>query len=127
MRQSVCKQLETLAEGIALGYGCTARVSFRRGYPVTRTSRRGFEVARAAAEGAVASENMLLVGSREGDIRPSMGAEDFGFFLEQREGAYVWIGAGEHCAELHTPDFKFSPAMIPYGAAWFALLAYNDE
>lgn len=127
VRESVCRQLQLLADGISSAYGCTAQVTFRKGYPVTRTTRKGFIVARAAAEGAVGSEHIYNIGHGENAVRPSMGAEDFGYMLEQRDGAYVWLGAGTDSPDLHTSEFVFPADMIPHGAAWFALLSYNVE
>jgi hippurate hydrolase len=128
VRQSVCRQLKRLAEGVAAGYGCSAVVSFGRGYPVTCTSPGGFDRARAAAESAVGVDKVFAIGTGVDEARPSMGAEDFGFLLNDRkEGAYVWLGVGENSPGLHTPDFVFPVAALRHGAAWFALLAQSIE
>jgi len=67
-----------------------------------------------------------------GNVRtfePTMGSEDFAFFLEARPGCYFVIGNGEgdHRAHghgegpctLHNPNYDFNDELIPLGAtAW---------
>ncbi|MDO5301438.1 MAG: M20 family metallopeptidase [Tissierellia bacterium] len=49
---------------------------------------------------------------------PSMGAEDFGYFLENVEGTYISLGVGSPEGEnhpLHSPKFKADQDAIYYG------------
>jgi Metal-dependent amidase/aminoacylase/carboxypeptidase len=54
---------------------------------------------------------------------PSMGSEDFSYYLQQVPGCYVRFGA---CAEgcehipLHSPSFDFAEPVLKIGAAYFA-------
>jgi hippurate hydrolase len=50
-----------------------------------------------------------------------MGAEDFSYMLEERPGAYLFLGQGE-AAGLHHPRFNFNDEAAPYGASFFARL-----
>ncbi len=54
---------------------------------------------------------------------PSMGAEDFAYFLEKVPGAFVWLGVGEDVSGLHTPQFAFDEGILPRGSALLAALA----
>ena len=66
------------------------------------------------------------------DFEPTMGAEDFSFFLQEKPGCYFLIGNGdgEHregghglgpCM-LHNPSYDFNDDLIPLGAtAWVRL------
>jgi hippurate hydrolase len=56
---------------------------------------------------------------------PSMGAEDFAFFLEKVPGAFVWLGVGD-VSGLHTPQFYFDEEILPQGAALLAALALGS-
>ena len=57
------------------------------------------------------------------------GGEDFGSFLEQRPGAFMFVGQGEgdrasvHSQGLHTSRFDFNDAVIPLAVEYFADLA----
>ena len=53
------------------------------------------------------------------DMRPTMGAEDFGFFLERVPGAYAWIGNGPS-AGLHNANFDYNDALLPIAAGYLA-------
>jgi hippurate hydrolase len=54
-----------------------------------------------------------------------MGAEDFGFMLMQKPGAYLWIGngpGGGGCM-LHNPLYDFNDEILPLGVRfWRALV-----
>ena len=53
-----------------------------------------------------------------------MGAEDFAWFLEQKPGAYIWIGNGAAPgrAMLHNPHYDFNDEILPLGASYWARL-----
>jgi amidohydrolase len=53
------------------------------------------------------------------DMRPTMGAEDFGFFLERVPGAYAWIGNGPS-AGLHNSNFDYNDEILPIAASYLA-------
>jgi metal-dependent amidase/aminoacylase/carboxypeptidase family protein len=67
------------------------------------------------------------------DFEPTMGAEDFAFFLQEKPGSYVMIGNGEgsHRANghglgpcvLHNPNYDFNDDVIPLGATYWVSLA----
>ncbi len=57
---------------------------------------------------------------------PSMGGEDFAFFLEKVPGAFVWLGVGEDVSGLHTPRFAFDEEILPRGSALLAALALES-
>ena len=50
---------------------------------------------------------------------PMMGAEDFSFMLNERPGAYIFLGNGD-TAMVHHPAYNFDDAAIPFGASWYA-------
>lgn len=56
-------------------------------------------------------------------LAPSMASEDFAFLLNERPGAYIWLGNGEESASLHNPHYDFNDAVTPLGVAyWLALV-----
>jgi len=48
-------------------------------------------------------------------------SEDFSFMLEKVPGAYVVIGNGDGSDAhfVHTPEFDFNDAVIPFGVAYW--------
>ena len=54
---------------------------------------------------------------------PTMGAEDFAYYLEHVPGAFFRLGVGTDVTALHTPTYNFSDGALPHGMAMFAHLA----
>ena len=52
---------------------------------------------------------------------PIMAGEDFSFMLEERPGAYIFLGNGD-TAPVHHPEYDFNDDAIPAGCSWFAEL-----
>ena len=46
-----------------------------------------------------------------------MSAEDFSYMLQQKEGAYIWLGAGKDHQNLHSPLYDFNDDILPVGAS----------
>ncbi|ACL55289.1 M20 aminoacylase family protein [Methylobacterium nodulans] len=109
------ERIGALAAGIASAFGATAQTSYSRGYPVTDNHPD-----QAAFMADVAAE----VAGEEGVDRavdPMMGAEDFSYMLEQRPGAYIFLGTGDGPG-LHHPAYDFNDAATPYGVSLWARL-----
>jgi hippurate hydrolase len=54
-----------------------------------------------------------------------MASEDFGRFLAERPGAFLWIGNGpaQDGAGLHNPGYDFNDAILPVAAGCLAGIA----
>jgi hippurate hydrolase len=115
VRDLVERRLHDIVEGTARLYGATARLTYRRDYPVVRNHDR--ETAFAAA---IAAE-IAGPGKVDTSTRPIMAAEDFSYMLEARPGAFIFIGNGPS-AGLHNPSYDFNDDAIPVGASYFARL-----
>ncbi len=108
-----------LATSIAEGFGATADVVFARTYPATVNDPAAMALARHAAEtvqGQARVEHMT---------QPTMGGEDFSFMLNERQGAYIMLGAGRgpDDAMVHHPKYDFNDDILPVGASYWATLA----
>ena len=62
------------------------------------------------------------------DVEPSLGAEDFAYMLEEKPGAYIWLGSGPAPAEgmLHCARFDFNDEVLPIGASYWAKLVESE-
>jgi metal-dependent amidase/aminoacylase/carboxypeptidase family protein len=65
-------------------------------------------------------------GKVDGNAGREMGAEDFAYMLQERPGAYLFLGAGPG-AGLHHPEFDFNDAIAPIGASIFARLVETAQ
>ncbi len=118
VQDRVEQAMQRICAGIGASFGANVNFQYHRGYPPTINS-----VDEAARCVAVAREVAGAAGVRT-DMKPSMGAEDFSFFLLQRPGAYVWIGngPGEGGCTLHNPHYDFNDEIIPAGVAYWTRL-----
>lgn len=112
VRDQLRGQIVRVAEGVAAAHGVLATVNFSQGYPVTRN-----HPAQTAFAAEVASE---VAGAAEvdADAPPLMAAEDFAFMLEEKPGAYIFIGNGPS-ADLHHPEYDFADGAIAFGASYW--------
>ena len=77
----------------------------------------------SSAEAALAAASAAAIGAAvRRDLPPSMAGEDFGWYLEERPGAFAWIGNGGG-ADLHNPDYNYNDAILPVASAWLAATA----
>ena len=109
--------LHRVAAGIAQTFDMQIEVDIRRGVDVTENTKEDADLAVAAATGAGLAVRR--------DLPPAMTGEDFSWFLQQRPGAFVWIGNGpiEGGQELHSPDYDFNDAILPAAASYMAGVA----
>jgi amidohydrolase len=104
-------RVSQVAEGTAMALGARAEVNYMRGYPVTMN---------APTETGYAVEVAQSVsGQVNADAAPLMGAEDFSYMLNERPGAYIFLGNGD-TAGLHHPAYNFDDNAAPFGASWYA-------
>jgi hippurate hydrolase len=109
-------KLNSFVPQFAETFGGKAKVSYLRGYPVTVNSPRETQFA-AMIAGEIAGVDKV-----DTDVAPSMGGEDFSFMLEQRPGAYIFLGNGDS-SELHTDNYDFNDEAIPVGTSYWVRLA----
>lgn len=119
VRAATLASMQRVCDGVAASFDVKIQLDWIEGYPPTVNSQAEAEFCRRVASS--------LVGDAQVDWahRPSMGAEDFAYFLEQRPGCYVWIGNGarEGGCMLHNTRYDFNDAILPLGAAYWVRLA----
>ena len=113
VQRMVMDRLEAIVAGQAASYGVTATLDYEIGYPATVN-----DPARAEFAAEVAREVSAQVTV---DAPPKMGAEDFAYMLNERPGAYVFVGNGD-TAGLHHPVYDFDDNTAPVDASFFARL-----
>jgi len=110
--------IRTLADGIASAAGATIELSYEAGYPPTINTPAEAGIAAEIAAKVVGETNV------QHDFEPLMGSEDFAFMLQEKPGAYVFIGngPGEGGCELHNPHYDFNDQLLPIGGSYWATL-----
>jgi hippurate hydrolase len=115
VRDLLERRLHEVVTGTAQLYGATAKLTYKRDYPVTRNHERQTAFAAAVAAQVVGQEGV------DDRFAPVMGAEDFSFMLEARPGAFIFVGNGDS-AGLHHPADDFNDETIPIGTSYWVKL-----
>src|ERR671910_2403298 len=117
LRERMPGRIEALARGVAKGMRGDANLDYTFSYPVTVNDEGAADSVLGVAGDLFGAKSVLELPN------PSMGAEDFAFFLEKVPGAFIWLGIGEEVSGLHTPKFAFDEEVLPRGSALLAALA----
>jgi amidohydrolase len=120
------QRMRTVAASTAAAFDARAELSFHRNYPPVINHEAETEFARGVMRDLVGAENVV-------EFEPTMGAEDFAYFLQAIPGAYFLIGNGEgqHRTQghaegpctLHNASYDFNDNLIPVGGSLWVRMA----
>ena len=112
------RRLREIVTKTAEAFGATAEVTYAHGYPATVNSAREAHFAAEVGRRLFGAENVIT------EHEPTMGGEDFSYMLQERPGAYVFLGQGgaQGGCFLHNPHYDFNDEVIPLGAGYLAAL-----
>lgn len=116
-------RLEQLSTGICAANGASCEVTYSREFAATVNSRREAGVVATVAADVVGANRLL------DDHPPLMASEDFGFMLQEKPGAYAFIGngvTGAASSGLHSPTYDFNDEVLPIGAAFWTRLVETE-
>src|SRR3974390_2486578 len=116
VRELLHKRIGELVEGTARIYGASAKVTYTSGYPVVVNHERQTAFAADVAREIAGKDKVDTA------VPPVMGAEDFSFLLQERPGAFIFVGNGDS-AGLHHPAYDFNDDLIPVGTSYWVRLA----
>jgi amidohydrolase len=120
------RRMGTIARSTAAAFELECDFEFQRNYPPTVNHAHEAEFVRQLVADVAGTDKIH-------DFEPTMGAEDFSYFLQARPGAYFVIGNGDGLHResghglgpcmLHNPSYDFNDALIPLGATlWVKLV-----
>ena len=115
VRDLLERRLHEVVTGTAQLYGASAKLTYKRDYPVTSNHERQAAFAASVAGQVVGPERV------DDHVAPVMGAEDFSFMLLARPGAFIFVGNGDS-AGLHHPAYDFNDEAIPIGTSYWVKL-----
>jgi amidohydrolase len=117
LREQVPARLTAIVEGIAAAHGGKGEIVHERGYPATINPHAGTEAFRAIACDLLGAANVHAA-------PPSMGGEDFAYYLQRIPGFFYWLGC-KHPKPLHEgynihhPGFDLDEKALVLGAQIF--------
>lgn len=109
-------RMRAMLKGIESSFEVVCALDYDRYYPATindpAAAADALEVAGTVARAELAPE-------------PAPTSEDFSFMLQQRPGAYIWLGqaTGDHAAPLHNPHYDFNDSVMATGVRLHVALA----
>ena len=121
VRAEMEPRMRSLAEGIAGAAGAAIDMRYDHGYPPTINSPAEAELSARIAAAVVGEDNV------DRDFAPLMGSEDFSFMLQEKPGAYLFVGngPGEGGCMLHNPHYDFNDEVLNIGASYWVQLVEN--
>jgi amidohydrolase len=120
------RRMQEVAEHTCSAFGARCEFVFERNYPPTINHEAETAFFRKIAADVAGKDNVL-------DFEPTMGSEDFSYFLQAKPGCYFLIGNGDGAHRstghgegpcmLHNPSYDFNDDLIPLGATMWVRLA----
>lgn len=112
--EQISHRMRQISEQVCRAHGAEADFRFVRTYPPTINPPAQAEFARTVMASVVGEDQVL---GHEG----AMTGEDFSFMLQQRPGAYAFIGNGGRAA-LHSSNYDFNDDATAIGATFWVRL-----
>jgi amidohydrolase len=120
------RRMKTIAESTCAAFELGCEFVFERNYPPTINHDAETAFVRRVMADVAGAENVI-------EFEPTMGAEDFSYFLQHKPGCYFLIGNGDGAHRqgghgmgpcmLHNPSYDFNDELIPLGATLWVRLA----
>ncbi|PZP28364.1 MAG: amidohydrolase [Roseateles depolymerans] len=120
------RRMKVMTEQMAAAFELTAEFEFHRNYPPTINHPAETAFVQQVLTGLVGADNVQ-------EFEPTMGAEDFSYYLLDKPGCYFLIGNGDGqhrlgghglgpCT-LHNPSYDFNDELIPLGGSMWVRMA----
>ncbi len=119
IRALVIDKIRKLASSFAILHDAEIAFNIKPGYPPVVNEERATEYARYTAD------KLLGKGKAIPLLYPSLGGEDFAYYLQAVPGCFVRFGAAKEGFEKitsHSPSFDFDEDVLKVGAAYMSEL-----
>jgi len=107
-----------IAHGVCASAGAECEMKYTHGAPPVVNDEWVVRLIRRAAEQTVGADSVSEL------VQPSMGAEDFAYFLQHARGAMFRLGLGNR-APGHTSHFDFDDRALPVGVEVLCRICLN--
>ncbi len=116
VREEVKSRIEEVAQGTAHSFGMDYRFDFEYGYPVLVNDIEMTKLVSEACSKGIGEGNVE-------NLKPSMGAEDFSYYLEKIPGSFFRLGTGNEERGIihpyHSSLFDIDEEVLPFGVEMF--------
>lgn len=120
MKQWIPEKMQEVVDGIARIHNVQIHLDYNNLCPPTFNTKKESMLAREVIQ--------EMLGEQAGASKaPSMGSDDFCFYLEEVPGAYIFIGNGKNSAGLHHSAYDFNDDSLIVGASFYAKLVEANQ
>ncbi|PIE54480.1 MAG: peptidase M20 [Dethiosulfovibrio peptidovorans] len=121
VRETIAKRMEEIAVAVCSGLRCQADFTYTFMLPPTVNDRDFTRFAVKVARSVLGEDKVL-------EAKPTMGAEDFSYYLQERPGTFMFLGTGNPDKDMtypqHHPKYCVDDDVLPLGAAVAASVAW---
>ncbi len=121
-RDLIFDRIETICKGICEAMGATYQLNRVYGYPAVVNDPEVLEIAREVIDARYGREKRI-------DNKPTLGGEDFSYFMKKAPGVYFFVGAGNPevgaAYPHHHPKFDIDESAILQGQETLARIAWK--
>ena len=117
VREELKSRMEEVTQGVAKSFGMDYHFDFQWGYPALINDPEMSRLVAAACAKGIGKEKVEF-------IRPSMGGEDFAYYLEKVPGSFFRLGCRNEekgiVNPFHSSRFNIDEDVLPFGVEMFA-------
>lgn len=117
VREELKNRLEQLTQGVARSFDLDCRFEFQYGYPALVNDPEMSHLVASACSRGIGEENVEF-------LRPSMGGEDFAYYLQKVPGSFFRLGCRNEekgiIHPFHSSRFDLDEDALPFGVEMFA-------
>ncbi len=117
LRDQMPAKMERLVAGVCQALRAEYEFAYDLGPPVTMNDPTMTALMEQVGRDVLGPDSVRFLEA------PSMGAEDFAYYLPHAPGAMFRLGVGADVSALHTPTYDFADAALPVGITMFCELA----
>ncbi len=115
--KKVRQRIEEIAVGICAAMGATCEFEYKTPYIPMKNSEEVVELGKKVVEKVFGTNNWLEF------PYPSMGGEDFAYYVQDYPGAMFALGMGADSCGLHNPNYNFNDDALKNGIMFLVLSA----
>jgi amidohydrolase len=116
VREKIKSRLEEMVRGMGGSFGMDYRFEFEYGYPVLINHLEMSKLVATACSKGIGEENVEI-------LKPSMGGEDFAYYLEKVPGSFFRLGCRNEekgiIHPFHSTLFNIDEEVLPFGVEMF--------
>jgi amidohydrolase len=116
VREELKSRIEQVTQGVACSFSMDYRFDFEYGYPVLINDPEMSKLVASACSKGIGKENVEV-------LKPSMGGEDFAYYLEKVPGSFFRLGCRNEEKGMihpyHSSLFDIDEVILPFGVEMF--------